>query len=189
MKVPESGMPEEAYWETLFDVPLILERLGIDQSIQNIAELGCGYGTFTLPVAQRVAGEVFTFDIEPAMIARTAARTAEAGLKNVRSELRDVLREGWGLRNESCDAVLLFNILHCSEPDVLLRESARVLRPSGRVLVIHWRSDVPTPRGPALDVRPRPETVRALARSVGLKADDSLLLPPWHFGVILRRAQ
>jgi len=30
MKLRESGMPDEAYWETLFDVPLILDRLGID---------------------------------------------------------------------------------------------------------------------------------------------------------------
>ena len=27
MKLRESGMPEEAYWETLLDVPLILDRL------------------------------------------------------------------------------------------------------------------------------------------------------------------
>ncbi len=189
MKVPDSGMPEEAYWESLFDIPLVLERLGIDRSVGGIAELGCGYGTFTLPVAQRVAGDVFTFDIEPPMIARTTTRATEAELKNIRPELRDVLREGFGLRNESCDAVLLFNILHCPDPELLLRESARVLRPDGRVLVIHWRSDVPTPRGPALEVRPRPESVRALAHAAGLMPDDPLPLPPWHFGVILRRAQ
>ena len=27
MKVRDSGMPEAAYWETLFDAPLILDRL------------------------------------------------------------------------------------------------------------------------------------------------------------------
>ncbi len=27
MKFRESGMPEETYWESLFDVPLILDRL------------------------------------------------------------------------------------------------------------------------------------------------------------------
>jgi hypothetical protein len=30
MKIRDSGMPEEAYWESLFDVPLVLARLGID---------------------------------------------------------------------------------------------------------------------------------------------------------------
>ena len=47
MKLRESGMPEEGLWETLFDVGLILDRLGIDDTVQDIVELGCGYGTFT----------------------------------------------------------------------------------------------------------------------------------------------
>ena len=42
MRLRESGMPEEAYWETLFDVPLILDRLGIDARLKNVVELGCG---------------------------------------------------------------------------------------------------------------------------------------------------
>jgi putative endonuclease len=33
MKVRDSGMPEQDYWESLLDVPMILERLGIDQRI------------------------------------------------------------------------------------------------------------------------------------------------------------
>jgi len=41
MKIRDSGMPEEAYWETLVDVPLILERLGIAR-FRDVAELGCG---------------------------------------------------------------------------------------------------------------------------------------------------
>ena len=51
MKLRESGMPEEVYWETLFDVGLILDRLGIDARLRNVIEMGCGYGTFTIPVA------------------------------------------------------------------------------------------------------------------------------------------
>ena len=43
-------MPEEAYWETLFDVRLILDRLGIDSNLKDVVELGCGYGTFAIPV-------------------------------------------------------------------------------------------------------------------------------------------
>lgn len=188
VKVRDSGMPEETYWESLFDVPLILDRLAIREDVGFVVELGCGYGTFTVPVARRIRENVFTFDIESQMIARTAARAADAGLTNVRATLRDVLGEGFGLSDESCDAVLLFNILHCPQPETLLRESARVLRPGGRVLVIHWRSDVPTPRGPALEVRPRPEFVRTAARAVGLRADDPVELPPWHFGMILHHA-
>ena len=53
MKLRESGMPAQAYWETLLDVPFILDAFGFiaDSATGDIAELGCGYGTFTLSTA------------------------------------------------------------------------------------------------------------------------------------------
>jgi len=58
MKLRDSGMPDEAFWETLFDVDLILDRLEIDKRLGDVLEMGCGYGTFTLPVARRISGLV-----------------------------------------------------------------------------------------------------------------------------------
>lgn len=71
MKLRDSGMPDQAYWETLFDVPLILAQLGIGATVRDVAEFGCGYGTFTLPIAQAISGTLYTFDIDPAMVERT----------------------------------------------------------------------------------------------------------------------
>lgn len=184
MKLRESGMPEEAYWESLFDVPLILDRLGIDSGLGDVAELGCGYGTFTVPIAQRVGGVVDTFDIDADMIRRTQQRAAEAGVPNVRCHLRDVFTEGFGLPEGSRDACLLFNILHAEEPQRLLREAARVTRPGGWVDVIHWRCDPHTPRGPSMAIRPQPEQIATWAEATGLLRRDGELidLPPWHYG-------
>src|SRR5438093_347609 len=109
MRIRDSGMPDEAYWESLFDVPLILARLGIEQ-YRDVAEFGCGYGTFSIPVTNAIRGTLYTFDIEPSMVARTAERAR--GLPVV-AEARDVMTEGFGVR---VDAVLLFNILHGEEP-------------------------------------------------------------------------
>jgi SAM-dependent methyltransferase len=83
------------------------------------------------------------------------------------------------------DVVLLFNILHCNEPVKLLRHAADALRPGGEVLVIHWRYGE-TPRGPSLDIRPRPEQVVEWGRRAGLKlAGEAIDLPPWHYGLRL----
>ncbi len=189
MKVRDSGMPEQDYWETLFDVPTILERLGIDGRVRTVVEVGCGYGTFTAPVAARVGGPVHGFDIEADMIERTRARLATAGHRNVELHLRDVIAEGFGLPQESVDAVLLFNILHAENPVGLLRSSAELLAPGGRVLVIHWRSDIATPRGPSLEIRPRPEQVIRWAEEAGrlVLPGPPMLLPPWHYGIDFRR--
>lgn len=189
MKVRDSGMPERDYWETLFDVPAILAALGVDRRINSVAEVGSGYGTFTVPVAAKISGTLHAFDIESAMIAETGARVRAADLRNVKLSQRDVVADGFGLAAGSVDAVLLFNILHAENPATLLRASAQVLSPNGRVLVIHWRSDVPTPRGPDLSIRPRPEQIVQWADETGLLTarEPAQILPPWHFGLTLSR--
>jgi len=179
MKIRDSGMPEESYWESLFDVPLVLSRLGIEGCC-DVAELGCGYGTFTAPVAEAISGTLYTFDVEPDMIARTRQRTA--GLPVV-CELRDVMELGFGV---AVDAVLLFNILHCTRPVDLLRHAAQALPSGGQVLVTHWRHGE-TPRGPSLDIRPRPEQIVQWAGEAGFEAIGGVIeLPPWHYGLRLR---
>lgn len=187
MKVRDSGMPEQDYWESLFDVRLILDRLNVDNRIADAVEIGCGYGTFTLPIARRIGGTLHALDFEPEMIAATRARAAADGIRNVRADLRDVLADGLGVPAGSVDAVLLFNLLHMENPVALLRVAVDALRSGGRVLAIHWRSDVATPRGPDLAIRPRPEQIASWAAAAGLRAEPSQSLPPWHFGLAFWR--
>lgn len=189
MKVRESGMPPRDYWETLLDVPRILDAFGFDADTGDVAEVGCGYGTFTLPLAHRIRGIVHAFDLEPEMIAITEKRAAAASVSNVRARARDVITEGFDAMPESCGACLLFNILHGENPHALLRAARDVVQTNGLVAVIHWRSDIVTPRGPSLDIRPKPEQIIAWSSSAGLTCETPVLdLPPWHFGLALRRS-
>ncbi|MCC6487292.1 MAG: class I SAM-dependent methyltransferase [Candidatus Hydrogenedentes bacterium] len=189
MKLRDSGMPDEAYWESLFDTELILNSLEIDAALGDVIELGCGYGTFSVSVAKRISGRLLTYDIDPEMAARTTARAREAKLDNVSCLVRDVFADGFGVEDASQDACLLFNILHCENPAHLLIEAARVVRPGGHVLAIHWRCDIATPRGPSLDIRPQPEHIVDWARDTRLLTHDGriLTLPPWHYGLRLTR--
>ncbi len=161
-------------------MPLILQRLGVAR-FRDVAELGCGYGTFSLPVARAIAGTLYTFDVDPTMIARTRVRSA--GLPIV-CDHRDVMEHGFGVE---VDAVLLFNILHGESPAALFRHAASALRDGGQVLAIHWQHG-PTPRGPDLEIRPRPEQLIAWAAEANLKpVGDAIMLPPWHYGMRFAR--
>jgi len=178
-------MPDEAYWESLFDVPLVLARLGIDRSLGDVVELGCGYGTFSVPIAQMIGGTLTTYDIEPEMVARTLERAIALPEGKIVCQVRDVREQGFG--TTGVDAALLFNILHCDDPVRLFDCAADAVRPGGHVLVIHWRYDE-TPRGPSLQIRPRPEQIVGWAHETGrLEVEGDVIdLPPWHYGLRFR---
>src|SRR5688572_6223040 len=182
MYLRESSMPAQTQWEALFDVELIHNRFGLTG---EVAELGCGYGTFTLPLARRTSGTVHAIDIDPAMVDTVRRRALAQHITNVRAQVRDVTTEGFGLAEFSCDACLIFNILHGESPVELIRQARRILRPEGALAVIHWRSDIATPRGPTPDIRPTaPMTVKWAEEAGGLELlDGPFLLPPWHYGL------
>jgi ubiquinone/menaquinone biosynthesis C-methylase UbiE len=169
MKGRESGMPDESYWTTFFNPACVVAKLDCVGPIDEVIEFGCGYGTFTLPAAKLVSGRVLALDIEPEMAASTAQKAAAAGLQNVVVEVRDFVADGCGVPDGRAGYAMLFNILHIENPVSLLREACRALAPGGRVGIIHWRSDMTTPRGPSQTIRPTAEQCRAWGEQAGLE--------------------
>ena len=185
MKARESGMPDERLWEQFFEPDLILKGLGLQNLSGPIVDMGCGYGTFTIPVAQLNPGPVYALDIENDMILTTREKALQAGLKNVCTRQRDFISLGTGLPEDSCEYVMLFNILHAEEPLRLLAEARRILQPGGKVGVIHWIHDAATPRGPSLKIRPRPEQCLAWLSEAAFRTDRHILkFPPYHYGLV-----
>jgi ubiquinone/menaquinone biosynthesis C-methylase UbiE len=185
MKARESGMPDEGVWDQFFEPDLILKGMRIQNLTGPIVDMGCGYGTFTIPAAQLNPDWVYALDIETEMILTTWEKALKAGLKNVCALQRDFMTLGTGLPDNSCEYVMLFNILHAEEPWKLLAEARRILQPGGRVGVIHWIHDAVTPRGPSLEIRPRPEQCLAWLSEAGFRTDGHILeFPPYHFGLV-----
>lgn len=189
MKVRDSGMPEEEMWSGFFDPVDVLGVFGLDRGVQDLVEFGCGYGTFTLAAAGIAAGTVHALDIEPEMVSVVQEKCREAGIDNVRATVRDFVADGAGLAENSVDAVLLFNILHHENPVALMKEALRVLKPNGRLAVIHWNYDPTTPRGPAMEIRPRPEQCIEWGRTAGFRfnARNRYDLPPYHYGLLFSK--
>jgi ubiquinone/menaquinone biosynthesis C-methylase UbiE len=181
-------MPTEDEWNTYFDPVKILSALGLDWRVVDAADFGCGYGTFTIPAAKIIRGKICAFDIEPEMVEITKKKAKELNLDNVVTAVRDFILEGSRLEESSVDFVMLFNILHVKNPTNLLKEAHRILRPSGKVGIIHWNFDPTTPRGPPMDIRPRSGECKHWAKSVGFIFEHQMDLKPFHYGLTLRKA-
>ncbi len=144
-------------------------------------------GFFTIPAAKIIAGKIYAFDIEPEMVVEVQLKADALDLGNVEAFTRDFILEGSGLKDGSVDYVFLFNILHLEKPESLLREAYRILKVGSKAGIIHWNYDAKTPRGPPMNIRPRPEQCKRWADSAGFIFERKFDLKPYHFGLVLHK--
>jgi ubiquinone/menaquinone biosynthesis C-methylase UbiE len=83
MKIRDSGMPEETKWSKFFDPKLILKQMEVTSQIHTIVDLGCGFGTFTLPASKLVKGKVYAFDIDEDIIKQLQNKIDQLSIKNI----------------------------------------------------------------------------------------------------------
>ena len=180
-------MPTEEEWVQLFNPNTTLKLLGVDSNVNNIADFGCGYGTFAISAAQVIRGTVFALDIDPEMVKTVERKAEELCLDNVVAILRDFMSNGSGLASSSIDFVFLFNILHAKDPILILKEAYRILKLGGKVGIVHWRYNEKFRNDPCMKMLPSPEECVRLADSVGFRFQKQFELKPYHFGIVLKK--
>jgi ubiquinone/menaquinone biosynthesis C-methylase UbiE len=190
MNIREGGMPDQELWESFFSPSATLQEMGLDSGCHKVVDFGCGYGTFSIPAAQITKGVVYAVDIDDGFIAECERKAKEAGLNNVICEQRDFILNGVSLADNMVDYAMLFNILHAENPVRILQEAYRILSPLGKVGVIHWNYDPKTPRGPSMNIRPRPGQCQEWIKLAGFELVKPLVnLPPYHYGMVGQKPQ
>ncbi len=187
MKIQDSGMPEETMWSKFFNPEQILQQMEFTNDLKSVVDIGCGFGTFSIPASQLIKGKIHAFDIDPEMIQQLQSKLDQLNIQNIDLHLTDFIAEGSGLTDNSIDYVMLFNILHHDNPHQILTEVHRILKTGQKAGIIHWRSDIPTPRGPHLNIRPKPEQCKQWAIETGFAIGKELILEPFHFGIIITK--
>ncbi len=136
--------------------------------------------------ALKKRSQLVALDIDEEMINVTQKKMTEVPGAKVEFAVVDVFQDGLPQGDESVDLVLLFNILHFKERRKFISESARVLKSGGRLAIIHWRTDIITPRGPLVELRPGFKEVLNASQGLGVKnIDAGEVLEPYHWGMQL----
>ena len=101
----------------------------------TVLDLGCGIGTITADIAQRVApGRVIAVDIDAGILERARRRATERGLDNVDYQVMDAY--GLDLPDASVDFAHAHQVLqHLHDPVAALIELKRVTRSGGTIAV------------------------------------------------------
>lgn len=104
--------------------------------IQNVLDLGTGTGRMLellAPIAIRAVG----MDQSPQMLALARARLEKAGLRNVQLRQGDIY--ALPVERDFYDLVIIHQVLHyLDDPARAVREAARALRASGRLLIVDF---------------------------------------------------
>ena len=108
----------------------VLKEVGIKPGF-HILDYGCGPGSYSVIAAELVGptGKVHALDIHPLAVRRVQDIASKRRLTNVATICSDCAT---GLENATIDVVLLYDIFHhLSDPQAVLKELHRVLKPDG----------------------------------------------------------
>jgi len=122
----------------------VLKRIGIRKG-QTVLDFGCGYGTYTIPVARIVGGQgrVYALDKDKEALDALMQKAESACLANVeRMETSGEL--DIKLASETVDVVFLFDVLHsfyfphAGDRRRLLGEIHRIMKSSAFLSISVW---------------------------------------------------
>jgi ubiquinone/menaquinone biosynthesis C-methylase UbiE len=190
---PATTMPDADWWQALWPDPAkVLVEMGV-QSGMLAADLCCGDGPFTAPLAH-IADRVYAIDIDPTMLDRAQGLVAAAGATNCQFVVADAMTVD-AVVPKPVDHVFLANTFH-GVPDQLGLASAiaAILKPQGQLGIVSWHCRpreetvvLGKPRGPKTEMRLEASDVTAIVEPAGLLLNRTVELPPYHYGVVLRR--
>jgi len=149
------------------------------------ADFGCGSGGWALPLAKKLEdGKVYAIDIleEPLSALKAGAKLAK--ISNIQTILANVekVKE---IFEESCDLVLMTNLLfQCQDIKKVLTEGRRILKKSGRILVVDWKKDATLGPGQA---GVSPEEVKEAGLDLNLRIEKEFEASPYHFGLVFTK--
>jgi ubiquinone/menaquinone biosynthesis C-methylase UbiE len=107
-----------------------------EENIDTLVDLGTGTGRVLEVLAPQVR-QAIGIDASRAMLAVARANLEKSGLRNVQVRLGDV--NSLGLPDCSADLVTIHQVLHyLDDPARALSETARILKPKGRVMIVDF---------------------------------------------------
>ena len=175
--------------KTFLNPEKLLFQAGVAKG-QTVADMGSGSGHFALAAARIVGpnGQVFAVDVFEPSLNHIQAAAAVLRINNLKTFQCDLETAGCkSIKEGSVDVVILANVLsQIKERQTIFREIYRVLRTSGKLLVVEW-SDKASSFGPEPESRISMAVVTKLLPVSGFQLEQELPADFYHYCLLFRR--
>ncbi len=153
---------------------------------QRVADVGCGPGYFSLPLAKYLYdGLLYNIDASEEMLEACRQRLEPFKFSNVRF-LQAQGHEA-ALEDASLDGVLLAFVLHEVDDRVgFLVKLAEKLAPSGWFALLDWKKQE-TEHGPPLEIRLDADEARSMLAEAGLRSFSTHPVNQDHYMITCRK--
>jgi ubiquinone/menaquinone biosynthesis C-methylase UbiE len=115
-----------------------------------VADVGAGTGYITQRLAKRVGptGKVYANDVQPEMLSRLQEHLEQNHVTNVETVLGTQANPN--LPPNTFDLILMVDVYHeFSQPQRMLQEMKKALKPDGRLVLVEYRKE-----DPSIPIRP-----------------------------------
>ncbi|MDP2211818.1 MAG: class I SAM-dependent methyltransferase [Candidatus Aquicultor sp.] len=168
----------------VFPVDAIVDALeGIDEGAA-VADLGCGTGYLSIPLAKHLEGkgDVYAVDISEEMLKVLGERAeGAANLKLMKSEENSI-----PLPNGLIDTSFMLAVYHeLDDPEKFLMEVRRFSKPVHKIVIVDW-NQTEGEMGPPLNERVSEEDIITFFRNRGYGVMKRFSPSPYVFGVVFR---
>lgn len=167
------------------DPSKILAYAGLERGMV-VADLGCGNGFYPVATGKLVGedGTVYAVDVIPESLEATISAAKQAKLKNIYTIRHNLEQPGLAIKDNSCDAVVLSGILHLTKLQKnVLRETYRILKTGGKIVVIEWKKEK-LPFGPSYEGKVSEEQVEQILAQSGFRFQNEIPADSYHYALV-----
>ena len=167
------------------DPDLIWDTLDLTAP-EVLIDIGAGAGFFAMPFSDKIPeATVYACDTAPELTGWMETNIPESyngRIRVIRSEENSI-----PLADGIADLVYMINLHHeLDAPLTMLKESWRLLKPEGCILIVDWKKEE-TPMGPPVSIRITQKTVREQLQQADFQMVTEHDLLEYHYFVTARK--
>ena len=169
--------PERLEW---VNPDLVLKTLEL-KNPKTIIDIGSGTGIFARAFAKRMPDTtIYACDSADVMIDWMNENLTENNIKPMLTSENSI-----NLENNIADLIYMITVHHeLLNPEKMLKETYRLLKPNGKIAIIDWKKSAEQPIGPSFEKRIPENTIMEQLKNTGFNNILSHNIFPLHSFVV-----